>query len=161
MPVSPLLFILLAQCLGVVYRKRHVLGVALCILLLSSQAVHGILSTAHFAASERQRNSGLKFADDSRLVLDCVDWGVLPRILWHVPPSVPVWAGRQGELLNRMPDIPLEGTIIYISELQDDNTIEGQQAVLRSLADRGYTMVQPKGNVFGPGSIFELRKPAE
>jgi hypothetical protein len=160
MPASPLLFVFLAQCIVVVNRKRHWLGVTFCVVLLSSQAVHGILSTAHFAASERQRSSGLKFANDTRLVLDCVDWGVLPRILWHVPPSTPVWAGRQEDLLPRLSDVPLEGAILYVG-VSSGNTDEGQQAVLRAFAERGYTMVQPRGNVFGAGSIFELRKPAE
>jgi hypothetical protein len=55
----------------------------------------------------------------------------------------------------------MEGVILYVGDVSSGNTIEGRQAVLRAFADRGYAMVQPKGSVFGAGSIFELGKSTE
>jgi hypothetical protein len=56
-------------------------------------------------------------------------------------------AGSQEALLERLSDEPLEGVILYVSDLRYGNTTEGRQAVLRAFADRGYRVLQPRGNV--------------
>lgn len=158
---SPLLFVVLAQSITVTTRKRLACGAAVSFLLLASQAAYGGLSIIRVVERERPPHADPLLTADSRLVLDSVARGVLPTILWHAHPSTRVLAGWQEALLNKVSDEPLDGVILYVSDLRYGNTAEGRQAVLRALADRGYGMRQPRGDVFGVGSIYELGTSAE
>lgn len=161
MLTSPLLFVVLAQALSVISRKHLVIGTAVSVVLLASQATYGSLSLLRVVERERRPHPNPLLTTDSRLVLDSVARGVLPTILWHAHPSTLVLAGSQEALLTKLSDEPLEGGIVYVSDLRYGNSIEGRQAVLRAFAGRGYRMVQPRGSVFGVGSIYELGKSAE
>jgi hypothetical protein len=157
---SPLLFVVLAQSLTVTTRKRLVCGAAASFVLLASQATYGSLSIIRVLERERPPHTNPLLTADSRLVLDSVARGVLPTILWHAHPSTQVLAGSQEALPKRLSGEPLEGVILYVSDLRYGNTTEGRQAVLRAFADRGYRMLRARGNVFGVGTIYELGRSA-
>lgn len=139
---TPLLFVSLGQMLNLVITERYRFGFFVIFGLLLIQVCLSIFSTKLFLEKQLYLSlrTDLSIFSNNSLILDSVARGVLPRILWHVPPFMPVWAGYQDTLQKMlMKNQNLSENILYVSNLSyGGNTLEGRYAVLKIFDTKGY-----------------------
>jgi hypothetical protein len=154
--ITPLLFIVLAQ-FGSRFnlQRRAVMGVVT--IVFGVQLCSALLDTYWYYQEDRNLDIPAALQDGTPIVLDNVYRGVLPVLLWHVPPATLVYAAPQDELLahfTMLPDQPDQ--LSYISDLQYDNTMENRVRILQMLSSAGYCIASIDGTVYGFGNVYEL-----
>jgi hypothetical protein len=80
---------------GLLPRARYALTAGFCLLVLVPMTV-----TAPLVHDSTDRLPIGRLSDAGAVLIDNVDVGVLPRFLWDVPASAPVFAGSQTQLLT-------------------------------------------------------------
>jgi hypothetical protein len=157
--VAPCLFVAAGQSIGWLRQKGARFAAALPVTLLCWMMAVGTISATRHALWVDGHDTNPLRVEGASLILDSTARGVLPRFLWHADPASPVYAAMQTDLLGRFPDLPPEGTLIYVSEPNYGNTYGRRMAVLLAFADRGYRFVRYTPGVYGFGEVFEMRKP--
>jgi len=161
MAFTPLLAVALARgvpSMGGAGRRARWVRMALASALLwqAGQAVWGTWLTVVRSRVDRGESALSKGAT---LLLDSTARGVLPRILWSVPPRTLVYAADQAELTTSFPAIPESvRELVYVSDLRYGNTLAGRARVFRDLRAHGFAGVSVPGGVDGGGEIFWLSR---
>jgi uncharacterized membrane protein len=141
MVISPLLFIILGQLIAVLNRKRHIWALAIVVGLLISQTTYGTMVTVQTLERARQPYTNPLKKQGAFLVLDSTSRGILPKVLWHADPAMPVFASPQKSILaDGLPELPKQGIILYVSDHKYGNTDKGRESILSLFANHGYTV---------------------
>ncbi|HEX7778238.1 MAG TPA: glycosyltransferase family 39 protein [Vicinamibacterales bacterium] len=122
----------------------------------------GVAAVVHSIALERaMTNPSPVLEAHSRLVINNVQAAVLPRVIWHLPDEMLVFAADSKELL-RDPAAWLDhlgGNALYISIPDYESTVEQRREVLRLLTeDHHVTAVD--GGFWDLGQIYTVRRTA-
>lgn len=158
---GPLIFVYLGQLAerALRFRPRTWLRWLIVLLLPATQLAHGGYLTVLHARRGRRITSASLPMDGTPFVLDSVARGVLARIIWHAPPSTPVYAAAQRELLEEpgwMGGLPV--SFYFISDLWYSNTFQRRQAILTEFARRGFGVYELKSSVMGYGDCYLVRR---
>lgn len=156
---TPILFMLLAQLIDNLKGLKVRWYPLLVVLLLGYQATHGIYTTTSYIQQKQNETIPVALKQKPPIILDTTARGILPRILWSIDPSTPVYAASQDALLNHFPgDIFDTDRILYVSVLEYDNTSKKQGAILKRFEAGGLSIDDSGKNIFGVGEVFELEK---
>jgi hypothetical protein len=158
--VSPMLFVVTGQVLDrLIPRRSAWLWMILALLLAYGLVFGGVSVLGH--VRDLNAEPAPPFPDaETPVILDSVQAGVLPPILWYADPRTPVYAASQNELLDEFPDVPSDSAkVLYISSVRMGNTEAGQRSILERLRTAGFGQVEEKDNVFWQTTVYKLRRP--
>lgn len=151
--VSPIVFISVCLIIDRFLRsQKH--PVLLVVLLMAYQCGSGGWATYRFI----QRQASFAPAQLDRatsIMLDSIERGVLPRLLWSVPYSTDVFAARQYDLGNDFPTIPVSvGRLGYISSTEYDYSPLWREAIISHIGKQGFQQVRSSELRPVRGTIF-------
>ncbi len=159
MIISPILFIVLAQLLTFFDKINHNITQYFIFLLLFINMVSGIHGTINFVKTNNKQPPPEIFSSSVPIITDQTARGVLPRNLWYVNPSSPVYVTKQDTIIKEFPNIQDYPLIYLISSDNDyDNTPEKQKIVLQLFEDHNYSVKEIGKNIYIEGKLFELKK---
>lgn len=156
--VLPPFFVVLGQWMYGLSRKMPRGALVIAVTVLVHQAVCGTLSAARFVRFQEVRGDIALSVPSAAMILDSTARGVLPRLLWHADPASPVYAAMQTDLLKRFPELPPNGTLLYLSNLEYGNSLAGRAAVVHEIGKQGYRAFPRTTNVFDFVEVFEFKK---
>jgi hypothetical protein len=128
-------------------RNRRRLIVGLCVYQV---AYAGAVAGYDRLVSHRHPSQGDILARAEVLVLDNVARGVLPRVLFGLPGSVPVYAAMQDYLLEHPKDWRdrLDEGTMFVSKDAYGNSAEGRERIVRMIEAR-HALERARGGLWG------------
>jgi hypothetical protein len=160
MAFTPVLAVALARAVSSVVnrpgRVRWLQGALLAALL--GQAAQAALAT-WLDVTRSRADTPAMLSKGAPILIDSAKRGVVPPILWRVPPRTFVYAADQGELSMGLPAIADSvRELVYVSDLRYANSTAGRGRVLRELRERGFAGVSIPGGVHGAGELYWLSR---
>jgi hypothetical protein len=153
--VWPFLAFLPIFLLRFVSRQRRVpLGLALCLLVF----LGGLASVWPAPLAARQADPPAFWENSDWLLVDTVEEGILPRILWDVPGDKRILAADQRFLIANPEQwlYALDGLTFYASDLSYQNHQAQREAIL-NLLDADYE-VESLGRGPATADLYQVRK---
>jgi hypothetical protein len=143
--VTPYVFIALAL---VAQQHRAKIPMAIVVsALLVYQLIGATFDTVQYASAQMHNLDAVDQELIRVIVVDSVDRGVLPPVLWNVPSDSLVFAASQDNLMLHLSNLLSLGVMefTYLSVIRYGNTEEKRQLILEHLARHGYNNISDRG----------------
>jgi hypothetical protein len=135
-------------------QQRAPLAIGLCLLVF----VAGLASVWPLPAAPGQAQAAALWENSDLLLVDTVEEGILPRILWDVPGHKRILAADQGFLIANADKWlhTLDGGALYASDLSYENNPAQRDAILLLMAQ--YYEVERLGAAPAVADLYQVRK---
>ncbi|HPQ39273.1 MAG TPA: hypothetical protein PLV45_02770, partial [bacterium] len=127
---------------------------------LATVVINAILTTQAAITLERQVPNLGHLHSGRPVITTAVNWGVLPGLLWNLPPDTPVFA-TVGHALRNHPDIAVirYPEVCLVARRNRDRFDDSDSSLLALFTSHGYRKEQRFGNVRGEGCAVLLQRP--
>jgi len=138
------------------FSPRRVPAILVGLCVWQTAYASGAVALARYhAANDPSQRAVLAGAD--RVVVDSVARGVLPRVLFNLSDTVPVYAGMQSYLLEHPAQWSdaLDDGAVYVNHNGYGNSTEGRDEILRIVETR-HAVSRARGDITGFG-LYRIR----
>jgi uncharacterized membrane protein len=152
---------LLAVALGNVWHVRkgvpYVLVVLLALVISSAS-----IDIWRYHQQQAKRDLPSVVMEGHPIIVDNTRRGVLPRIMWPLSPSTPVYAAMQDDILGQFEIATMQSDVfVYINESSYGNTQAKQDQIFLYFKEHGYQGTYQEVGVYGVGGVHVFQRTDE